>query len=70
MNKNRPSSSKDEERSTIGTFSEGPPCSNTNEQWQCEEISNGDFSGEGDPDGASGGVKTLLDEDDPSFKGK
>jgi hypothetical protein len=64
----RPSSSEDEERSTTRTFSEGPPCSSTSEQWQHEETSDGDPSGGGDLDGTDGGVETLFGEEDPSLK--
>jgi hypothetical protein len=46
----RHSSSNDEDRSTTGTFSEGPPCSNTGEQGQREEIFDGDPGGGGDRD--------------------
>jgi hypothetical protein len=48
----RSPSSEDEERSTTGAFSEDPPRSSTGEQGQHEETSDGDFSDDGDPDGA------------------
>jgi hypothetical protein len=54
-------SSKDEVRSITGAFVEAPlppPCSNTGEQGWCEEISNVNSFGGGDPDGDSGGVLT------------
>jgi hypothetical protein len=65
----KPSSSKDEESSIIGMFLEGPPCSNTGEQGQRKEISDGDSSGGGDPDSAGGGVLESLDEGLPSVEG-
>jgi hypothetical protein len=58
----KPSSSEDEESSITGIFPEGPPCSNTDEQGRCEEISDGDSGGDGDLDGADGGVLGLSDE--------
>jgi hypothetical protein len=66
----RPSSSEDEDRSTTRTFSEGPPCSNTGEHGQREEISDGDPSGGGDPDGTNGGVEPPLGEEEPSLEGE
>jgi hypothetical protein len=66
----RPSSSYDEERSTTGTFSKGPPRSNTGKQGLHEEISNGDPDGGGDPHSTSGGVEQLLSEEEPSFEGE
>jgi hypothetical protein len=66
----RPSSSKNEERSTIGAFSKGPSCLNTGEQWRHEETSNRDPSGGEDLDDVGGGVETLLGEDEPSFEGE
>jgi hypothetical protein len=63
----RPSSSEDEDRSTTGTFSEGPPCSNTDEQGRREEISDGDPGGGGDPDSTGGGVEPPLGEEEPSL---
>jgi hypothetical protein len=66
----RPSSSEDEDRTTTGTFSKGPPCSNTGEQGRHEEISNGDPGGGGDPDSADGGVELPLDEEKPSLEGE
>jgi hypothetical protein len=66
----RPSSSEDEDRSTIGTFSEGPSCSNSDEQRRCEEISDGDLGGGGDPDNADDGVELPLGEEEPSLGGE
>jgi hypothetical protein len=66
----RHSSSEDEDRSTTGTFSEGPSCSNTGDQGQREEISDGDSGGGGDLDNASGGVEPPLDEEEPSLDGE
>jgi hypothetical protein len=60
----RPSSSEDEDRSTTGAFSEGPPCSCTDEQWRCEKTSGGDLIGGGDPEDVDGG--TLLGDGLPS----
>jgi hypothetical protein len=64
------SSSEDKERSIIGVFPEEPPCSNTGEQGWCEEISDGDPSGGGDPDGAGGGALASLGEGLPSREGE
>jgi hypothetical protein len=66
----RHSSSEDEDRSTTGTFSEGPPCSNTGERGWREEISNWDPGGGGDPDSASGGVEPPLGKEEPSLEGE
>jgi hypothetical protein len=63
-------SSSYEERSTTGILSDGAPCSKTGEQWQREETSGGDPGGGDDPDGADGGVETLLGEEDPSLEGE
>jgi hypothetical protein len=63
-------SSEEKERSIIGAFSEEPPCSNTSEQGQCEEISDGDPGGGGDPDGGGGGVLASLGEGLPSGEGE
>jgi hypothetical protein len=60
------SSSEDKERSIIRAFSEEPPCSNTSEQGLCEEISDGDPGGGGDPYGVGGGVLVSLCEGLPS----
>jgi hypothetical protein len=65
-----PSSSEDEDKSTTGTFSEGPPCSNTGERGRHEEISDGDAGGDGDPDGVSGGIEPPLGEEEPSLEGE
>jgi hypothetical protein len=46
------------------------PCSNTGELGRCEETSGGDPSGDGEPEGASGGVGTLLDGGLPSIEGE
>jgi hypothetical protein len=61
--------SSSEERSTTGTFSEGLPYSKPGEWRQSEEISNGDPSGGGDPDGADSEVEALLGDEDPSLEG-
>jgi hypothetical protein len=61
---------EDEDRSTTGSFSEGPPCSNTGEQGRREEIYDGDPNGGGDPDSAGGGVEPPLGEEEPSFEGE
>jgi hypothetical protein len=65
-----PSSFEDEDRSTTGTFSEGPPCSNTYEQGRHEEITNEDPGGGKDPDGASGSVEPPLDDEEPYLEGE
>jgi hypothetical protein len=66
----RPSSSKDEEISTTGTFSEGAPCSSTGKQGRHEEISNGDLGGGGDLDDAGGGVEPPLGDEELSLQGE
>jgi hypothetical protein len=66
----RPSSFKDEDKSTAWTISEGPPCSNIDERERREEISDGDPSGGGDPDGVSGGIEPPLGEEEPSLEGE
>jgi hypothetical protein len=66
----RPSSSEDEERSTIGVFLEEPPCSNTGERGWSEETSDRDPSGGDDPEGASGGVGALPGDGLPSLEGE
>jgi hypothetical protein len=66
----RPFSSEDEDRSTIGTISKGPPCSNTGEQGQREEISDGGPSGGEDLDGAGEGVEPPLGDEEPSLEGE
>jgi hypothetical protein len=70
MSEMRPSSSEDENISTTRTFSEEPPCSNTSECGRCEEISDGDPGGGGDPDGTGGGVEPSLGEEEPSLEGE
>jgi hypothetical protein len=65
-----PSSSNDEDRSTIGIFSEGPPYSNTGEQGRREEISDGDPNGNEDPDGTDSGVEPPLGDEEPSLEGE
>jgi hypothetical protein len=65
-----PSSFEDEYRSTIGAFSKEPPCSHTDERGWREETSSGDPSGGGDPNGADGGVGTLLGNGLPSLEGE
>jgi hypothetical protein len=64
------SSSEDEERYTIGSFQEDPPCSNTGEHGQREETSGGDFRIGGDLEGAGGGVLALLGDELPSLEGE
>jgi hypothetical protein len=49
---------------------EEPPCSNTGEQGQREEISNEDSGGGGDPDDTDGGVLVSLGEGLPSGEGE
>jgi hypothetical protein len=65
----RSSSSEDGDRSITGAFLEGPPCSNTDEQGWCEEISDRDPGLGGDPDGADGGVLVSLGDGLPSLEG-
>jgi hypothetical protein len=65
-----PSSFKDEDRSTTRTFSEGLPCSNTDEQGWHEEISDGDPGDGGDPDSVGGGVEPPLGDEEPSLEGE
>jgi hypothetical protein len=64
------SSPEDEARSTIGTGSEGPPCSHGGEQRHRDEVSGGDCIGGGDPEWDGGGVEALLGEEDPSLEGE
>jgi hypothetical protein len=66
----RSSSSEDEERSSTGAFPEDPPSSHIGEFEQREEISSGDFSGGGDPEGAGGGVLAPLGDGLPSLEGE
>jgi hypothetical protein len=66
----RSPSSEDEERSTNGAFPEDPPCSHTGERGRCEETSDGDVSGGGDPDGASGGVLSPSSNELPPLEGE
>jgi hypothetical protein len=66
----RLSSSKDEERSTIGAFLGELPCSNTGERGRREETSGGDPSGGGDLEGAGGGVGALLGDGLPALEGE
>jgi hypothetical protein len=42
----------------------------TGEWQQCEETSDEDPGGGRDPDGADGGVKTLLGDEEPSLEGE
>jgi hypothetical protein len=42
------------------------PCSDTSEQGQCDEATDGDPGGGGDPDGAVGGVSASLGKGLPS----
>jgi hypothetical protein len=64
------SSSEDEERYTIGSFLEDPPCSNIGEHGRREETSGGDFRIGGDLEGAGGGVLALLGDELPSLEGE
>jgi hypothetical protein len=64
------SSSKDEDRSITGAFSEGPPCSNTGERGRCETTSDRDPGGDGDPDRADRGVLESLGAGLPSVEGE
>jgi hypothetical protein len=64
------SSPEDKARSTIGTVSEGPPCSHGGKQRRRDEVSGGDCVGGGDPERDGGGVEALLAEEDPSSKGE
>jgi hypothetical protein len=66
----RSPSSEDEERSTTRAFPEDPHCSHTGELGQCEEISDGDFSGGGDPEGANSGVLAPLGDGLSSLEGE
>jgi hypothetical protein len=59
-----------EEGSIIGVFPEALPCSNTDEQRQRDEISDGDSGGGGDPDGTGGGVLASSDRGLPSAEGE
>jgi hypothetical protein len=63
-------SSEDEDRCTIETFLEGPPCPNTGERGRREDISDGDPCGGGDPDGAGGGGEPPLGEKESSLEGE
>jgi hypothetical protein len=64
------SSTEDEARSTIGTGSEGPPCSHGGKQRRRDEVSCGDCIGGGDPERDGGGIEALLGEEDPSSEGE
>jgi hypothetical protein len=64
------SSSEDEDRSTTRAFSEGPPCSNTDERGLREDTSAGDPRGDGVSDGVGGGVLALLAAGFPSMEGE
>jgi hypothetical protein len=64
------SSPEDEARSTIGTGSEGPPCSHGGKQRRSDEVSGGDCIGGGDLERDGGGVEALLGEEDPSSEGE
>jgi hypothetical protein len=59
-----------EEGSIIGVFPEALPCSNTGEQRQRDETSDGDSGGGGDPDGTGGGVLTSSGRGLPSAEGE
>jgi hypothetical protein len=62
----RPSSSS-EERTTISISSEGSTCFCTGDGGPKEEVSSGDPSGSGEPDGDGGCVEAPLDEDEDSL---
>jgi hypothetical protein len=64
------SSPEDEARSTIGTGSEGPPCSHGGKQRRRDEVSGGDCIGGGDPERDGCGLEALLEEEDPSSEGE
>jgi hypothetical protein len=64
------SSPEVEARSTIGTDSEGPPCSRRGKQRWRDEVSGRDCIGGEDPDKDGGGVEALLGEEDPSLEGE
>jgi hypothetical protein len=66
----RSHSSEDEERSTTRVFPEDPLCSHIGERGQCEETSDGDVSGGGDPEGAGGGVSVPSGDGLPSLEGE
>jgi hypothetical protein len=66
----RPSSSEDKDQSTSGTFSEGPPCSNTGEQGRRVEISDGDHGGGRDLDSVGRGVEPPHGEEESSLEGE
>jgi hypothetical protein len=59
-----------EEGSIIGVFPEALPYSNTGEQGRCDEITDGDPGGGGDPDDADGGVLTSSGKGLPSVEGE
>jgi hypothetical protein len=60
---------EDKARSTIGTGSEGPPCSHRGKQRRRDEVAGGDCVGGGDPKRDGGGVEALLGEENPSSEG-
>jgi hypothetical protein len=64
------SSPEDKARSTTGTSSEGPPCSNRGKQRRRDEVTGGDCVGGGDPERDGGGVEALLGEEDLSPEGE
>jgi hypothetical protein len=53
-------STMNEEGSSIGIFPEVLPCSNTSEQGQHDEATDGDPGSGGDSDGVGGGVSASL----------
>jgi hypothetical protein len=59
-----------EEGSIIGVFPEALPCSNTGEQGQRDETSDGDSGGGGDPDDVDGGVLASSGRGLPSAEGE
>jgi hypothetical protein len=46
------------------------PCSNTGEQGRCDETTDGDPGGGGDPDDAGGGVSAASGKGLPSTEGE
>jgi hypothetical protein len=59
-----------EEGSSIGIFLEALPCSNTSEQGQCDEATDGDPDSGEDLDGAGGGVSTSSGKGLPPVEGE
>jgi hypothetical protein len=63
-------STTSEEGPLTGVIPEALPYSNTGEQRRCDETSDGDPGGGGDPDGVGGGVFALSDRGFPSAEGE